>query len=297
VGDRDRLTFDEWARRARPVSSGGLRIATYDVAAAPGPAGPVVTYLHGYPSCSIDVELVAGLLPAGSPVLAVDLPGFGASEKPPGNAWSISACADAVEATWADRGVTETVLVAHDYGVSPAQELLARLAEGDSRVALRGVVWHNGGIYADLHRPTIGQQLLLDPERGAEVAAALTPELFRTGVEVTWGQRVPLDEFAVDQMWASMAVDGGVYRAHELLHYVAERRRFAERWAGAMESTTVPSWFVWGDLDPVSGAHMIERVQTNVPSARIHRMSDVGHWPTLEAPAECAAATIEALGG
>ena len=48
--------------------------------------------------------------------------------------------------------------------------------------------------------------------------------------------------------------------------------------------------FVWGDLDPVSGAHMIERVQERLPNATVIRLDDVGHWPLLEAPDVLAAA-------
>jgi pimeloyl-ACP methyl ester carboxylesterase len=228
-------------------------------------------------------------------VLALDFPGFGASDKPVGHPWSIAACADAVEAMWADHGVTSTVLECHDYGVSPAQELLARRAEGRLPVEITGVVWHNGGIYADLHRPTLGQQLLLDPDRGPEVATAMTEELFFGGIDVTWGTRRPLEQHEVHQMWTAMNARGGSGRAHELLHYIAERREFSARWRGALEGSGLPMWFVWGDLDPVSGAHMIERVQTEVADAVVVRMADVGHWPTLEAPNECAAAVQAAL--
>lgn len=293
--DWPRTTFADWSARSRRVSTGGLEVATYDVSGSPGPRRRVVTYLHGFPSCSLDVERVASLLPAGTPVLALDFPGFGASDKPQAHPWSISSCADAVEAAWSDRGVTEAVLVAHDYGVSPAQELLARRAEGRGTVDLRGVVWHNGGIYPDLHRPTVGQQMLLDPDHGAEVAAGLTPELFGTGVAITWGSRVPPDEFVIDQMWSSMVAGGGHGRAHELLHYVAERRAFAERWVGAMESVDVPAWFVWGEVDPVSGSPMADRVAERIDGAHVVRLADVGHWPMLEAPEECAAVVVEAL--
>jgi pimeloyl-ACP methyl ester carboxylesterase len=48
--------------------------------------------------------------------------------------------------------------------------------------------------------------------------------------------------------------------------------------------------FVWGDLDPVSGAHMVERIEERVEGADVVRLADVGHWPTLEAPDEVAAA-------
>ena len=285
------MTFEDWATTARMVPTGGLSVATYAVGDGPR----TVTYLHGYPSCSLDIAPVVDRTVDAATFLALDFPGFGASDKPPGHPWSIMACADAVEAMWADRGVTATVLECHDYGVSPGQELLARRAEGRLSVEITATVWHNGGLYPDLHRPTLGQQLLVDPDHGAEVAQAMTEELFTGGVAVTWGQRHPLDEFAVHQMWASMQARGGAGRANELLHYLAERREFAGRWSGALEGDDRPMWFVWGDLDPVSGAHMVERVETNIPHATVQRLPDVGHWPTLEAPDECAAAVRAAL--
>jgi pimeloyl-ACP methyl ester carboxylesterase len=285
------MTFEDWAGTARMVRTGELSVATYAVGDGPR----TVTYLHGYPSCSLDIAPVVDRAGDAATFLALDFPGFGASDKPSGHPWSIMACADAVEAMWADRGVTATVLECHDYGVSPGQELLARRAEGRLSVEITATVWHNGGLYPDLHRPTLGQQLLVDPDRGAEVAQAMTEELFTGGVAITWGQRHPLDEFAVHQMWSSMQAGGGAGRANELLHYLAERREFAGRWSGALEGDDRPMWFVWGDLDPVSGAHMVERVETNIPHATVQRLADVGHWPTLEAPDECAAAVRAAL--
>lgn len=290
-GDPNGPTFAEWAETARMVRTGGLDVATYVVGSGPA----TVTYLHGFPSCSLDVQPVARLLEGEATVLALDFPGFGASDKPVGHPWSIAACADAVEALWAATGTTSTVLVSHDYGVSPAQELLARRQEGALAVEVTASVWHNGGIYADLHRPTEGQQLLLDPELGPRVAAGMTEELFAGGVEVTWGTRRAMTAFEVHQMWESMQAGGGAGRAHELLHYVAERRDNAPRWSAALEGDAAPMWFVWGDLDPVSGAHMVERVESNIPTATLVRLDDVGHWPTLEAPDECAAAVRAAL--
>jgi pimeloyl-ACP methyl ester carboxylesterase len=267
-------------------------LATYDLG---GPAGSPLTFLHGYPSASVDIEPVADLLGPAHRVVTLDLPGFGASTAPMGHPHTIHAAADAVERLWADRGMTQTLLVAHDYSVSVAQELLARRAEGSLAVALGGVVWMNGGLYPDLHRPTLGQQLLLDPEQGAALAAAMTREMFVEGIRGTWGARVPLDEDAVGAIWDSMDDGGGARRMHELLHYLADRRTHEARWRAALEGTDLPSVFVWGDLDPVSGAHMIARVEERVPAARVVRLADVGHWPLLEAPDEVAAA-IRSMG-
>lgn len=288
------ISFDEWSSRADMIESGGLRIATHDISPASGATqAPVVTYCHGYPSSSHDIAPVIDQLVVvgnGWRILTLDFPGFGASEKPPGHPFSIHACADAIEALWQTTGVTSTVLYSHDYGVSVGQELLARRTEGTLEVELTGVGWSNGGIYPDLHRPTLGQQLLVDPEHGAEVAAAMTEELFSGGIGITWGTRNPMPSDVVHEIWLSMARDDGTRLANELLHYMEERRRYVDRWTTALEQCDLPQRFVWGDLDPVSGAHMIERVEQRVPAAIVHRMDDIGHWPPLEAPAEVAAA-------
>jgi hypothetical protein len=96
------VTWDEWRAGATHIEVGGLAIATYDL----GPAGaPTYTFCHGYPSASLDIAEVAAQLD-GLRLLALDMPGFGASDKPPadqgggGHTYSIHAAADAVEALW-----------------------------------------------------------------------------------------------------------------------------------------------------------------------------------------------------
>ena len=285
-------TFDRWAAEARRLEVGDLSLAVHDVG-----EGPVATFLHGYPSSSLDALPLIDRL-TGVRVVAPDLPGFGASDKPVGHPYSIHGAVDAVEAIWDQLGVTSTVLVAHDYSVSVAQELLARQAESpDGRAAtVTGVVWSNGGLYPDLHRPTYGQQLLLDPEHGAELAAAMTEDAFANGIRITWGERRPMGDEEVHDMWRALEHDGGARQMHALLHYVADRRANADRWRAALEANAVPMCFVWGELDPVSGGHVAERLAERLPSVPLVRLMDVGHWPPLEAPDELAAAVRELVG-
>lgn len=273
-------TWEQWRTQAIPLEVDGLEVAAYDLG---DPAGTPLTFLHGFPSSSLDIAPVWRELGQGWRLIAVDFPGFGASDKPTDHRYSIHGATDVVEATWSAFGVTSTLVVAHDYGVSVGQELLARLAEGALAVELSGVVWMNGGLYPDLHRPTVGQQLLID-DGGAELAASIDENLFVGGIEVTWGARRPMDPVLVGEIWASMHERDGVARMHDLLGYVADRREHEQRWRDALEQSDLPMSFVWGDVDPVSGAHMIERVDERLSDARVVRMSDVGHWPLLEAP-------------
>jgi pimeloyl-ACP methyl ester carboxylesterase len=200
--------------------------------------------------------------------------------------YTIHAAADAVEDLWAAAGTAETLLVVHDYSVSVGQELLARRAEGAQRTAtaISGVVWMNGGLYPDLHRPTPGQAMLLDPDHGAELAAAIDATAFTNGIRVTWGERRPFDEALVLEIYRSMDEGGGVPLMHDLLHYVADRRAHADRWRRALETCDLPMTFVWGLLDPVSGGHVVPRLLDHVPQGRMVALDDVGHWPLLEAP-------------
>ena len=62
------------------------------------------------------------------------------------------------------------MLVSHDYGVSVAQELLARRAEGRLALDLSALHLLNGGLYPDLHRPQPVQTALLDPQQGRNSA-------------------------------------------------------------------------------------------------------------------------------
>jgi pimeloyl-ACP methyl ester carboxylesterase len=279
-------TWDGWKAKADRVATGAGTVAAYDLG---DPDGAWLTFLHGFPSSSLDIEPALDRLQRAWRVLAIDLPGFGAADKPTGHRYTIHAATDATVDVWHELGVTETVLVVHDYSVSVGQELLARRIEGDLDVDIVAVVWMNGGLFPDLHRPTPGQQLLADPEGGAALAAALDEELFVSGIEGTWGQRVPFDRVEMGEMYRSMAESGGVALMHDLLAYMIDRREHADRWRSALVDSDVPMAFVWGDLDPVSGAHMIERVEELRPDTTIVRLADVGHWPLLEAPDELAA--------
>lgn len=55
-------------------------------------------------------------------------------------------------------------VLAHDYGDSVAQELLARHYEG--RFHMASCVFLNGGLFPETHRPALVQKLLLSPWAG-----------------------------------------------------------------------------------------------------------------------------------
>ena len=173
------MTFEEWAAAAEERTVDGLRLAVHDHG-----GGPAVTFLHGYPSSSLDAV----------PAVRAAVRGRPAGDARPARVRRLGQAAGprlldprrdrrGRGGVGAARRRRARVVVAHDYSVSVGQELLARRLDAPGRgTAITGVVWCNGGLWSDLHRQTVGQQLLLDPEHGAAVADAMDEAALTNGL-------------------------------------------------------------------------------------------------------------------
>jgi pimeloyl-ACP methyl ester carboxylesterase len=255
--------------------------------------GPPMTLLHGFPSSSYDWAKVAPALARRHGLLLLDFLGFGASAKPTAHEYSLHEQADIVEAVWAHAGIASTVLVGHDYAVSVTQELLARRAEDRLAVDLPAVHLLNGGLYPELHRPQPTQTALLDPVQGPQIGALITEELFVQALRPSFAEGYDAAADSAD-IWRATSREDGQRIAHLLIRYMRDRERHRERWVTALEQSDVPLAFVWGMLDPISGAHMAERIRERLPRAPLLALEDVAHWPPLEAPERVAAALLAA---
>jgi pimeloyl-ACP methyl ester carboxylesterase len=250
-------------------------------------AGPPLTLLHGFPSSSHDFAAIAPALATRHALLVCDFLGFGASDKPADHVYSIHEQANLVQALWIREGVTATAVVAHDYAVSVTQELLARQADGTLATEITAVHFLNGGLYPDLHRPEPAQVALLDPEQGPQLSANLTEQVLAAVLEPTFAPGFAVAPVATE-MWRGLERDGGARILHRLIRYIEDRREHEQRWIGALEHTDVPVAFIWGMLDPISGAHVAERLAERLPTAPLCALLEVGHWPPIEAPARVA---------
>ena len=273
---------DEWLAGGSRVLVPGSRHTLFVRQDGPTDGSPV-TLLHGFPTSSHDW---AGIMPSltgagltAHRVTALDFLGFGDSDKPHPYVYTLQEQADLVEAIWKQSGTTSTALVAHDYGVSVAQELLARNPE-----RITSMVWLNGGLFPDLHRPTSGQKLLRGP-LGPLVARLFNESRFSAAIREILGRQVS-DE-AMHEMWLSMSARKGARTSPRMLRYMDERRKYAGRWRAAIEDYAGPQLFVWGPADPVSGAHVVPRIREVAPGAEVVVLDEapaVGHYPQVEAP-------------
>ncbi|MFP4520017.1 MAG: alpha/beta fold hydrolase [Oceanicaulis sp.] len=249
---------------------------------------PILVLIHGFPTASWDWAHAWEPLCARFRVAALDMIGFGFSQKPVDYAYSILDQADLHE-TFLDRlGADAVHILAHDYGDTVAQELLARHIERGAPQGrgLLSICFLNGGLFPEQHRPTFTQRILHSPV-GPLVSRAMSRKRFETGFCAVFGPDTRPSATELDAFWAMMNTNGSIRPiGHKLIGYIAERREHRDRWVGALEESPVPMRVIDGALDPVSGAHMVAHYQKLVPDPDTVLLPDVGHYPQLEAPGE-----------
>jgi len=247
--------------------------------------------LHGFPTSSWDFHELWSELSAERRVVAFDFLGFGFSAKPRRHTYTLMEQADLAEGVLAALGVHEVGVLAHDYGVTVAQELLARGLEreqlGPAAVGpgprLAYVAFLNGGLFPELHRPRPIQRLLASP-LGGLLARAVRRARFARSLSAVFGPDTQPSPEELDAFWSIVTRDGGHRITHRLIRYMGERRTHRARWVGALEHTRVPLRLINGALDPVSGRHVADHYRAHVPRADVVVLEHIGHYPQVEDP-------------
>ncbi|MEQ1929773.1 MAG: alpha/beta hydrolase [Parvularculaceae bacterium] len=276
--------LDVWRKRARIAVLGGYRIAWW--ARGEGDESkPQLLLIHGYPTSSWDWSALWGPLSAHFRPIAADMLGFGLSDKPKTDAYSIMAQADLQEALLAQAGVAEAHILAHDYGDTVAQELLARHNEGSLSFLLKSVCFLNGGLFPEQHRARPAQKLGLGPF-GPLMSLMMSRERLRQAFDEIFGAATKASDEEIDAHWALMQEQGGRFILHKLLHYIPERTQNRERWVGALLQSKAPIRLIDGGADPVSGAHLYDYYLAEVPNADAVLLPEIGHYPQTEAAHE-----------
>lgn len=245
--------------------------------------------IHGFPTACYDWRPLWDALAARYSLYAFDMLGFGLSAKPRDFAYLITVQADLCVALLARYGVTRPHVLAHDYGDTVAQELLAR--EMDGHLQLASMCFLNGGLFPETHRARPIQKLLANRWTGPLIARAITFGTFKRTMRRIGGV-TPIAEQDLRDLWSLQVRNDGRQSLARLIDYMEQRRQQRTRWVGALVNSSVPRRLLCGALDPVSGRHLAERYAELVPNPDVVLFDDLGHYPHLEAPGRIVAAYL-----
>jgi haloalkane dehalogenase len=239
--------------------------------------GPAVVLLHGWPTSSFLWRNVMPAIAQANRVIAPDLPGFGASDKPPGVRYDFALFERALDGLLAELDVDGVGLAVHDLG-GPIGVHWA--LEHPERVT--GLALLNTLVYPEfspavlefvkaLTTPELRDQIT-SPEGLADVVRLGLADKSNATDEVIAGVQAP---FADEASRRSLA-DAGVGLDLELFGEIGRR----------LPSLTAPVRIVYGEQDPIlpDVAETMARVARDLPQAEVTTLPECGHFLQEEAP-------------
>lgn len=282
-----------WQDSGRHFLYKGHRIFTQQGGNA---AGETWLLIHGFPTASWDWEAVWPALGEHYRLVTLDMIGFGFSDKPLHYDYSIFDQADLFEAFLKSENIVSAHVLAHDYGDTVAQELLAR--HNDSRLSfeLNSVCLLNGGLFPETHHPLFVQKLLLS-RAGPLVAKLISRGGMNASMKKIFGRYTQPSPELLQAFWELLVFNDGRAVMPRLIRYMQERRTHRERWVSALQKAQVPLRLINGLADPISGAHMVQRYRELVPSPDVVELPGIGHYPQVEDAAAVSCACLDFLKG
>lgn len=248
----------------------GVRVFYRRVAGEGTPA----VYCHGNPTHGEDW---LPFLERGGPAIAIDLPGWGRSDRPDPARFDYSMYGLSAfhERCLDELGVGQRKLVVHDWGslaLIDAQrrpDLVERLVVINVVPLLPGYRWH--WVAQIWRRRPLGE---LANATTTKFSMALLMRQAR-------GDRSPMPPEFVDMVWRYW--DKGTRDATLALYRHADPDRLAE--AGReLSKLTCPSLVIWGDRDLYFPTRFAEAHVTVLPAAQLQIASGAGHWPWIDDP-------------
>jgi len=288
VANMQYITPEDWKEKGSYFNYISHKVFYREANEVPEDA-PVLLLLHGFPTASWDWYKIWDSLSQKFRVFAPDFLGFGFSDKPREYQYSILDQADMVELLLQKKKVCKVHLLAHDYGDTVAQELLARHQDRvqfkEDGVLLHSITLLNGGLFPEVHHPKPIQRLLLGPF-GKYVAKFLTEKKFRENMTSIFGKDYPPTNKELNAFWQLVNYNHGQQVTHKLMHYMKERKTYRTRWVESLQKTKVPIRFIDGLQDTISGMDMANRYKELIDNPDVIELPDAGHYPQIEQPEE-----------
>ena len=293
------ISTDSWKTRGRYKTIDNRQIFLVDSCAgnSGGDHTDTILLIHGFPTSSWDWVKIWEPLSRNYRLIAMDMLGFGLSDKPNPHDYTIHEQADLIEGLISKLGLKSFHVLAHDYGDTVAQELLARQNEGAGIGKWHSLCLLNGGLFPETHKALLIQKLLLSP-LGPLVNKLTTRRRFDSSVSRVFGPNTQPSQLELDGFWELINQNEGRHIFHNLIFYMRDRKIHRARWVNALKDAQIPIGLINGSVDPVSGAHMIARYKQIIGEPDfLAELPAIGHYPQTEAPNDVLDHCLKFLGG
>ena len=246
--------------------------------------GPTVVLLHGFASSLDAWDPVIPELEKKHRVIALDLKGFGWTDRPPGD-YSPRAQADLVFRLMNELGARSASVVGHSWGASVALRMALLSPERVERLAL-----YDAWVYEDELPSTFFYA------RTDGVGEALFGAFYAERPDEKIAQAFYDERFVTEDLVEGVerALDRPGTTAAALAAARGQRFSEIERTYGRVSQ---PTLLLWGREDRVAALRFGERLLGDLPNARLVVYPRCGHFPMIEARAASTRDLVSFLGG
>ncbi len=244
---------------------------------------PTVVLVHGFASAIEAWATVAPALAATHRVIALDLKGFGWTDRPEGD-YSPEAQAKLLLRLLDQRGVSRFAIVAHSWGSSVALAVALAAPERVTKIAL-----YDAWVYEDQLPP------FFHWARADGVGEALFGLWYKQRADeriaLAFYDKKLVTEALVDDVNAALERPGTVAAALAAVR----GQRYAEV-EHRYRTVDKPTLLLWGREDLVTPLRYGERLVRDLPNAKLVTYARCGHFPMIEARASSTRDLVEFLG-
>ena len=267
-----------------PVGPGSMHVERY------GHGGAPVLFVHGFGTCSfLWREVGPALAMANRTAFAIDLFGYGESDRPFDAQYGIAAQSDYLDRALTALRLTKATVVGIDLGGAVAMHLAFNRPERVEKLVLINAIAFDD-VPADdiksMQRNTA--RFALKISRGVLGAAPLMRELLERSV----ADRANMPDALLARYLAPYVGQEGLNQLLALARSVDDED-MAEVDLGQIDR---PSLIVWGDQDPFVSPKLGDRLADTIPGSRLVRLPGTGRLVPEEAPETLSNMILEFIG-
>jgi pimeloyl-ACP methyl ester carboxylesterase len=256
--------------------------------------GPPILLLHGIGRSLEDWQpQFSRYRRAGYRVIALDLPGFGFSDRL-SSPTTLAGLAQGVVGTL---DVIGEARPCHVMGNSMGGAVALQLLTLDPDRVATVVLANSAGFGSEVH---LMLRLVATPVIGSLATRSTTRASARMLERLLYVDRSLVTSERVDRALKIAKQPGTGAVLYETSRSLGTFRGIRSTWRNELMSGVSehprPTLIVWGDRDRILPAKQIKTAQRFLPHARVHLFEDVGHMPQVERAAEFGELTLDFLG-
>jgi pimeloyl-ACP methyl ester carboxylesterase len=253
-------------------------VSTRITQAGPPEAKDAVVFVHGNPGSARDWDDLVAANGRFARTVALDIPGWGKSDKSHPEIESLAGAAGYIDAVRKQLGIERVVLVAHDFGGIWGLQWASQHPD-----ALSGVVLIDTGVLKD-YVPHPLALVWATPVAGEAQVASTVRSTFHQAVQ--YMQPRPLPDAFIDRMYDDYDRDT---RCALLRYYRSVRdatsgnlNAVADKQTAALRKRRRPALVIWGEKDPYIPSAQAYKQRAAFPDARVEVFPDSAHWPFVD---------------